>query len=91
MSAQLLVLLLTLEMEDENLIAASIAQDLPNDASVGSGISAQAIIAAHGEHVAELECIALGRKLLNVDDVPGRDAILLSPGADDRVHSNASS
>ena len=46
-----------------------------------------ALAGGDGEHVAEFHLLLIAAEFLHPDDVSGRDAILLSPGADDRVHN----
>src|ERR1019366_1675923 len=89
-SVQLLVLLLALEVEDQNLIGAALLDHLTADEGLRR-LDQFALGAADGQHFIELNVFAAGlRQLLDLNHVPGCDAILLSPGADHRVHGNAS-
>src|ERR1039458_10288852 len=90
MSIQLLVLFLAFEVEDEHLVAAAVFHDLAGDKSLRR-LAQFACGRADGQHFLELDVVAaaLGQ-LLDLNHVPGCDAILLSPGADHRVHGNAS-
>src|ERR1039457_489106 len=90
MSVQLLVLLLALEVEDQDLIGASLFDHLSADEGLRR-LAELALGPANGQHFVELNVFAAGlRQLLDLNHVSGRDAILLSPGADHRVHGNAS-
>src|SRR5271157_2937235 len=90
MSIQLLVLLLALEVEDQNLVAAALLDDLSGDKRIRR-LADLALGGADGQHFVELHVLAASlRQLLDLNYVSGRDAILLSPGADHRVHGNAS-
>ena len=90
MPIQLLVLLLALEVEDQDLVGAALPEHLPGHEGLGR-LAQFAFRAADRQHLVELHVFAVSlRQLLNFDYVAGCDAILLSPGADDRLHSNAS-
>src|ERR1017187_853125 len=90
MSVQLLVLLLAFEVKDQDLIGAALLDDLAADERIRR-LAQFALGVADGEHFIKLNVFAAGlRQLLDLNNVPGCDAILLSPGADHRVHGNAS-
>src|SRR5579871_5579032 len=90
MPIQLLVLLLALVVEDQHLVATALLDDLCGDESLRR-FRELALFAADRQHFVKLDVVAAGlRQLLDFDHVPGCDAILFSPGADDRVHGNAS-
>jgi len=87
---QLLILLLTLVVEDQDFVGSPLFDYLSGNE--GARRFAQfAFGAANRQHLVELNVFAAGlRQLLNLDYVAGCDALLLSPGADHRVHGNAS-
>src|SRR5580704_779058 len=90
MSTQLLVLFLALVMEDENFLGASLLDDLAAHVRAGLRQANLTIAAGNRQHIAELDfavCIGLG---LQANHISGRHSVLLSTGADDRVHTYAS-
>src|SRR5271169_4074612 len=90
MSIQLLVLLLAFEVEDQDLIGAALLDHLGADERLRR-LAEFTLGASDGQHFIELDLFAAGlRQLLDLNYVAGCDAILLSPGADHRVHGNAS-
>src|ERR1700742_3720968 len=90
MSIQFLVLLLALVVEHQDFRGAALFHHLPGNKGF-TGLAQFAFRAADSQHFVELHVFAAGlRQLLDLDYVSGCDAILLSPGADHRVHGNAS-
>src|SRR6516225_6313235 len=89
MSLQFLVLLLALVVEHQHLVAAPLLHHLA-DYERSSRLGDLAFGGAHGEHIVELDVLAARlRQLLNLNYVSGCDAILLSPGANYRVHGQS--
>src|SRR5207302_1655742 len=86
MSLQLLVLFLALEVEDENLIAATFFHNAADHTGAALRFSDGPRFPGDCQYVGELDIAVLPGLLVNFNHVPGRDAKLLSPGADDRVH-----
>src|SRR5579859_2824332 len=88
MAVNLLVLLFTLEVEDQDLVGLPGLHHLSTD----HGASARAdgaFLAGNRQNVIELDGVAIaGGQLLNVDNVSGRNPILLSSGANDGVHNS---
>src|SRR4051812_44806504 len=89
-SRELLVLLFALEVEDEDLVRAALFDRAADHARTRLRTADLALLPADGEHVGELDLPVRGGGFLDLDHVPGCDAILLSPGANDRVHTIAS-
>src|SRR6185503_15675211 len=89
MSLQLLVLLLPLEVEDQDFIAAALTHDRADDLC-GRRAAEGAGIAGKRQHIAEFQsAVFVGNGLFNFDHVAGGDAILFTTGADDRVHNSS--
>src|SRR5271167_2761990 len=88
MSLPLLVLLLALVVEHQHLVAAVMLHHFAGyERRRGLGNLARS--RTHSQHIVKLHVFAAGlRQLLDLDYVSGCDAILLSPGADHRVHGN---
>src|SRR4051812_7522885 len=90
MSLELLVLLLALVVEDQNLSATAFANYLPGDLCSLAGANFT-VISGDGKHI-KLHLAIIGRRdLFQTNYISGRDTILLSPGADDRVHKASDS
>src|SRR5579859_804670 len=88
MTVNLLVLLLALEVEDQDLVGASGLHHLSADHGACARADG-AFLAGNRQNVIELDGVAIaGRELLNFDHVSGRNPILLSSGANDRVHNS---
>src|SRR3954453_23123388 len=84
MSDQLLVLLLALELEDQDLVAATLLHHFTGDA--GALRVGGKVVAANSQDVGKLDrALAVGR-LLDLDHVARGDTVLLAAGADDCVH-----
>src|ERR1700674_903709 len=81
------VLLLAFEVEDQNLVRAAGFHDLSADHSVFDRAK-RACFARHGDYVAERNGLAMAfRQLLNSYNISRSDTILLTPGANHRVHN----
>src|SRR5271166_2511993 len=90
MPIQLLVLFLALVVEDQNLVGAALLDHLAGDERLRR-LAQFALGAAERQHLVELHGFSASlRQFLDLNNVAGCDAILLSPGADHRVHGNAS-
>src|SRR5437660_8887921 len=87
-SAQLLVLLFALEVENENLCAAALAYDFANNASVS--LTADLSFFAGNRHHWKLNLTVGPGQFLDSNHIAGRHPVLLSTGADNRVHTSAS-
>src|SRR5215471_9261836 len=88
MAKDLFVLLLALEMEDQDLIAASCLHYLSANHGALAGPEL-AFFVGDRQHIVELDGVALvGRLLLDLHYVSGSDSILLPPGANHRVHNS---
>src|SRR5262249_36529250 len=88
MAKDFFVLLLALEVEDQDLIAASGFHYLAADHSALAGADL-AFLTGNCEHIVELNGIAFsGGQLLYLNDISGSHSILLPPGANHRVHSS---
>src|SRR5437868_4041932 len=86
MSLELLVLLLALEVEDQDLVAAAFLHHTANNAGAALRLHDGAGLSRDRQHIREFNIAVLSRLLVNFDYVSGRDAKLPSPGADHRVH-----
>ena len=88
MPVNLLVLLLPLEVEDQDLIRAAAFHDLAADhgpcARPDGAFLAETARTSLNSMVSPLAA----RQLLNFHNVAGCDAVLLSPGANNRVHNS---
>ena len=85
MSAQLLVLLLALVMEDQNVGAPALLQHLAGDQGFHFGLPSS-FAAGYGEHIAKLHvAIAIRDDAFYPHYVPGRHPFVCH-GANDRVH-----
>ena len=91
MSAQLLVLLLALVVENQNLRAASLFHQLADHSRSRLRFADLAFSARHRQYFGELH-LAIGARsqLLHSNHVSGRHPVLLASGADNRVHTSAS-
>src|SRR5262249_35877742 len=89
MSPQLLVLLLALVVKDEYLLPATFAKNFAGHQSV---LRSRNLAAAAGnsQHVAKLHSTVLSALRFQAKHISGRNPILLSTCANDRVHSFAS-
>src|SRR5690348_3965126 len=88
MAGELLVLLLPLVVEDQDFLGAALFEHAGEDAGgVACGARELAFGGAGGENIGKFKLAVLGGLAFDVNDVAGRDAILLASGADDRVHS----
>jgi hypothetical protein len=74
------------DLPDQDFVAEDLAYDLADDAGFALRLAQFALVGGDGKHVAEFHLLLIAAEFLHPDDVPGRDAILLPPGADDRVH-----
>src|SRR5207248_7304220 len=88
MPAQLLVLLLALVMEDQDLVAPALFHDGADHTRPGFRTANLAFAAADRQHVAKLNHAFFSRRALDANYVSKRNTILLSAGADHRVHRN---
>src|SRR5581483_2757614 len=86
-----LVLLLALVMEDQNFVVPAFFDHLAADASFRLRLSDLPVAARHGQHVVETYVpVSAVSNLLYPDHIPRRDSILLTTGADHRVHTHSS-
>src|ERR1700733_11685218 len=86
MSENLLVLLFALEVEDQNLGGLSAFHHLAADDS-SCARADFACFRRNSKNIIEFNCVAIGgRQLFHFHNVAGCDAVLLSPGANYRVH-----
>src|SRR5262245_11154723 len=85
MTAQLLVLLLALVVEDDDFRPAALFQHFAEHTGFGLRASNLALRARNRQNVVELD-LAVGAELLHPNHVAGRHPVLLTTGADDRVH-----
>ena len=81
-----LVLLLALELEDEDLFAATEGDDGGENLGAGEVGLELALFAADGEDVGELDVAVLVGGGFNLQLLARRDQILFAAGADDCVH-----
>src|ERR1700691_3557003 len=90
-AAQLLVLLLALVMENQNFRAAAFLHYLADHASFCQRLAHLAFGARYRQNVGE-RYLAVGSrgKTFHSNYVSGRHSVLLSTGADHRVHTPAS-
>src|SRR5216683_8323217 len=77
----LLVLLLALELEDQDLLAAAFANDGGEYLCAGQVGLKLALFAADGEDVGELDCAVLVGSGLNLQLLAWRDQVLFAAGA----------
>src|SRR6185437_5355548 len=84
---QLLVLLLPLVVEDKDLVAAALADDLGQHLRAAQLLLKLALVAAHCQHIRELQR-AIVLALLNPQRVAGSHAVLLAAGTNDCVHNS---
>src|SRR5690242_11392958 len=89
MSAQLFVLLFPLVMEDQDFFVTAFLDHLSGDARLAGSLAELAFAAAHAQNI-ELNVAVLGAELLDPHYVSGRHSILLSTGANHRVHTHSS-
>src|SRR5580700_6034680 len=89
--AQLLVLLLPLVMKNQDFRAATFFHHFANHARWRFRFADLSFAPRHRQHVREVH-VAVGSRsqLLHSNHVSGRHPVLLSTGADDRVHTSAS-
>src|SRR5260370_42423711 len=88
MSKDLFVLLFAFEMEDQNLVGAPGIHYL---AAYERALTRtdMTFLAGNSEHVVELNRVAVaGRQLLDLYYISRSNPILLSPGANHRVHNS---
>src|SRR5215472_1582964 len=91
MSAELLVLLFALVVEDKHLGAAAFFNHLADHARFRLRASDLAFRTRNGENVVEFDvAVGTGAEFLDTDHISGRHPVLLTAGADDRVHTFAS-
>src|SRR5208283_5492201 len=91
MAAQLLILLLAFVMEDENLFLAALLDQFAGHQRSGLRLADLAIARRNRKHIAELDvAVGAGALVFHADDIAGRDPVLLSTCADDRVHAYVS-
>src|SRR5712692_6426159 len=91
MSTQLLVLLLPFVVEDQDLIAAPLLHDFADDSRFRLWPPDLARLARDRQHIAELNLPVCAVALaLHPNHIAGRHPVLLSSGADNRVHTYAS-
>src|SRR6266850_2068479 len=88
MSAQLLILLFALVVEDEDLLAASLVDDFAGDARFRSGIYNTARLGRNREHVGKFDAAIGAIDLLDPDHVSRGHLVLLATSADHRVHNS---
>jgi len=85
------VILAALLLENNDLLAATLAEDRGPDRRAGDERSADLrLIAAHHQHFAERDLVLVGAAegvTLDRDDIALGDAILLSTGTNDGVHN----
>ena len=86
---KLLVLLLALEVEDQNLIAAPLAEDFGCDGGRG-WFGKRSGFTGNCKHIAELNGRTSRGNALNLKNVARRDSILLASGANHCVHNKSS-
>ena len=90
MSLQLLVLLLALVVENEDLVCAAVAEYLADHVSGAAGARNVSFFGRYCQNFTELNLVVLDwSQFLDPNYIAGCDAILLSPGADDRVHNSS--
>src|SRR5580765_1427558 len=87
MSVDFLVLLLALEMKDKDLIGTAAFHDLAAHHSPSARADC-AFLGGNSKNVIEFNGVAVsGGQLFHFHYVAGCDAVLLSPGANYRVHT----
>ncbi len=91
MALHLLVLLLALQLEDQDLVAAAFADDGCEHLGAGELLLELALFCADSQYVGELDCAVLVCQRLNLQRLAGRDQILFTTGADDCVHCDKTS
>jgi hypothetical protein len=69
-------LLLALQLEDEDLVAASLAQNLGGDLRAAEIFGELALLAREGEDVGELDLALFVGRALDLERVAGSDAVL---------------
>src|SRR4029077_15473257 len=87
-SAQFLVLLLAFVVEDKNLRAAALADDFADDTRIR--LVADLTFFARNRHHWKLNLTIGPVQFLDSNHIAGRHPVLLSTGADNRVHTSAS-
>ena len=87
MSVLPLVLLALLELEDDDLLAATLLDDLAEDLGTrNEGAAELGGVAAEEENFVERDLVASGAfELLDFDEIARGDAVLLAAGADNCV------
>src|SRR2546422_8052164 len=93
-AAMAAVVLPALELHDQDLPSASLADDLAGDpgALERLGVRDDVAVARHKQHAPELDRRArLAGQLLDRDDLPRRHAILLAAGCEDRKSTRLNS
>src|SRR5215471_8658902 len=88
-SAELLVLLFAFVMEDEDLGAASLLDDLAGHARFAAGAHDAARFRRDGEHIAELDLAVGSIYFFHPDDISRGNLVLLTTCADHRVHKSS--
>src|ERR1700733_277611 len=90
-SAQLLILLLALVMENQNLRSASFFHQLANDSRACLRLADLAFSTRHCQYLGKLH-LAIGARCqpLHSNHISGRHPVLFAAGADNRVHTLAS-
>src|SRR5205823_4941770 len=90
MACDLLVLFLPLVVEHEDFVAASLFDYLPENPGIRWRTSNLSLAARDCQHIAELKVAVGTSSALDAYYIAGRDPVLFSARADDRVHSYAS-
>src|SRR5580658_1915295 len=91
MSAQLLVLLLALVVENQNLRATAFFHQLADNPRSRFRLPDLTFSTGHSQNLRELD-LAIGARgqFLHSNHISGRHPVLLAAGADNRVHTSAS-
>src|SRR5579863_9765864 len=89
-STELLVLLLALVMENQNLCAPALFDNLAGHARTRCWHGYLALAAGNRQHVAEFNLAVCVSLRFQPNHVSGRHPVLFATGADDRVHTHAS-
>jgi hypothetical protein len=91
MSAQLLVLLLALVVEDEDLIGSAFSHNLAAHSCFRLWFADLSVATRERENFIETNfAVGAVADLLHPDHVSGCDSILFTTGADHRVHTHSS-
>jgi len=90
-SAQLLVLLLPLVVEDKDLCAAPFFHQLADYARFRLRFADLPVSRRNRQYLLELDMsVGASSQFLHSNHIPGRHPVLLAAGADNRVHTSAS-